>query len=128
VEIFTSYKLMFSAPMAKEHDASGSTIVLDLKVGKVPVSFRGEANGTFEVMRQVAPSFGPVHDRNVVAEALGLNAAEIEPDLPFRTAQRYDGPGQRSMVRLVGSSCRAEMWILPSNGKPTFCAGVLSRA
>lgn len=35
-------------------------------------------------MRQVPPVFGPVIDRGRVAEALGLDAAEIEPDLPIQ--------------------------------------------
>src|SRR3984893_15870814 len=49
--------------------APHATIVLDLKIGKVPVSFHQQADGAFGEMRQVAPSFGPVHDRSVVAEA-----------------------------------------------------------
>ena len=69
----------------KLNDASASTIVLDLRVGKVPVSFREDADGLFGEMRQVLPIFGPVHDRNAVADALGLDAAEIEPDLPIQT-------------------------------------------
>jgi trans-2,3-dihydro-3-hydroxyanthranilate isomerase len=69
----------------KAHDASDSTIVLDLKVGRAPVSFHEEANGTFGEMRQIAPSFGRVHDRSVIAEALGLEPAAIEPDLPIQT-------------------------------------------
>jgi len=71
---------------SKEHQSvSASEVLLDLKVGKVPVSFREDADGTFGEMRQVSPSFGPVHDRSVVAEALGLESAEIEPDLPVQT-------------------------------------------
>jgi trans-2,3-dihydro-3-hydroxyanthranilate isomerase len=77
--------LRLPASLAKAHDASGSTIVLDLKVGKVPVTFHEETDGTFGEMRQVAPSFGPVHDRKAVAEALGLEIAELEPDLPIQT-------------------------------------------
>src|ERR1700730_9194809 len=77
--------LRLATSRAKAHDASDSTIVLDLQVGKVPVSFHEEADGTFGEMRQVAPSFGRVHDRSVVAEALGLDGAELEPDLPIQT-------------------------------------------
>lgn len=76
--------LRLATNKAKAHDASDSTIVLDLKVGKVPVSFHEEADGTFGEMRQVAPSFGKVHDHSVVAEALGLDASEIESDLPIQ--------------------------------------------
>ena len=62
-----------------------SEILLDLKVGKVPVSFRADAQGTFGEMRQMEPSFGPAHDRSAVAETLGLNVADFEPELPIQT-------------------------------------------
>lgn len=62
-----------------------STVVLDLKVGKVPVSFREDRDDLFGEMQQVSPVFGQVHDRSAVADALGLDAAEIEPDLPIQT-------------------------------------------
>jgi hypothetical protein len=77
--------LRLASGTVKANDASASTIVLDLKVGKVPVSFREDADGLFGEMRQVLPIFGLVHDRNAVADALGLDAAEIEPDLPIQT-------------------------------------------
>ena len=77
--------LRLATSRAKAHDSSDSTIVLDLKVGKVPVSFHEDTDGTFGEMRQVAPSFGKVHDRSVVAEALGLDAGEVEPELPIQT-------------------------------------------
>jgi trans-2,3-dihydro-3-hydroxyanthranilate isomerase len=69
----------------KANGASVSTIVLDLKVGRVPVSFREDEDGLFGEMRQVLPVFGSVHDRSAVAESLGLSAGEIEPDLPIQT-------------------------------------------
>jgi trans-2,3-dihydro-3-hydroxyanthranilate isomerase len=36
-------------------DASSSVVVLNLKVGKVPVSFRDDADGLFGEMQQVPP-------------------------------------------------------------------------
>lgn len=64
---------------------AASTIVLDLKVGKVPVSFHATTRGIFGEMKQVDPVFGQVHDRNRVAQILGLDIAELEPDLPIQT-------------------------------------------
>lgn len=81
----TVLRTRLASGTAKANEASTSTIVLDLKVGKVPVSFREDADGLFGEMRQVLPVFGPMHDRNAVADALGLDAAEIEPDLPIQT-------------------------------------------
>jgi trans-2,3-dihydro-3-hydroxyanthranilate isomerase len=69
----------------KAGDISASTMLLDLKVGKVPVSFREDENGIFGEMRQVPPVFGLMHDRDQVAEALGLKVLELEPDLPVQT-------------------------------------------
>jgi trans-2,3-dihydro-3-hydroxyanthranilate isomerase len=77
--------LRLATNRAKTLDASDLTIVLDLKVGKVPVSFHDDTDGTFGEMRQVPPSFGKVHDRSVVAEALGLQVDEVESDLPIQT-------------------------------------------
>jgi trans-2,3-dihydro-3-hydroxyanthranilate isomerase len=73
-----------SGTVSADH-TSPSTIVLDLKVGKVPVSFREDADGLFGEMRQVPPVFGALHKVRAVAKALGLNAAQIESDLPIQT-------------------------------------------
>jgi len=81
--VLRNLRLATSRP--KTLDASDSTIVLDLKVGKVPVSFHEDTDGTFGEMRQVPPSFGKVHDRTIVAEALGLKVDEVESDLPIQT-------------------------------------------
>jgi len=77
--------LRLATSRAKTLDASDSTIVLDLNVGKVPVSFHEDTDGTFGEMRQVPPSFGKIHDRTVVADALGLKVDEVESDLPIQT-------------------------------------------
>jgi trans-2,3-dihydro-3-hydroxyanthranilate isomerase len=66
-------------------DTAVSTIVLSMKVGKVPVSFHEDQNGTFGEMRQIPPIFGRVHDRNTVAAALGLSVTEFDSDIPIQT-------------------------------------------
>lgn len=64
---------------------SVAEIVLDLKVGKVPVSFREDSPGSvFGEMRQVDPMFGPVHDRDTVAALLDLRASDIA-EWPIQT-------------------------------------------
>jgi trans-2,3-dihydro-3-hydroxyanthranilate isomerase len=60
-------------------------ITLSLKVGKVPVSFREDAERVFGEMRQPEPMFLDVHDRKAVAAALGLKPDQIEADLPLQT-------------------------------------------
>jgi trans-2,3-dihydro-3-hydroxyanthranilate isomerase len=77
--------LRMGSGTAKMNDALASTVVLDLKVGKVPVSFHESVDGLFGEMQQVPPVFGRVHERSTVATVLGLNADDIEPDPPIQT-------------------------------------------
>lgn len=66
--------------------ASASQIVLDLKVGKVPVSFQTDALGkTFGEMRQVPPIFGPLHDKDAVARLHNLLPGDISEEGPVQT-------------------------------------------
>jgi trans-2,3-dihydro-3-hydroxyanthranilate isomerase len=71
--------------VTRTEGASSSVVVLNLKVGKVPVSFRDDPDGLFGEMQQVPPVFGRVHERSAVASILGLDADEIESDLPIQT-------------------------------------------
>jgi len=60
-------------------------VVLDLKVGKIPVRFE-ELNGKlFGEMQQRAPVMGSFHDKRAVALAAGLEPDAIDPDLPVQT-------------------------------------------
>lgn len=72
-------------PARKGAPESISTILLDLKVGKVPVFFTKATKTLFGEMRQVPPIFGPMHDRAAVAQALGLPLDDIESDVPIQT-------------------------------------------
>jgi hypothetical protein len=50
-----------------------SKIALDLKVGKIPVTFTRDAEGQlFGEMQQVDPAFGKIHERATVANLLGV--------------------------------------------------------
>jgi trans-2,3-dihydro-3-hydroxyanthranilate isomerase len=73
----------------KSGSANGSDlaeITLDLKVGKVPVTFRKDFSGdVFGEMRQVDPFFGPVHDRDTIAGLLGLSPNDISTEAPIQT-------------------------------------------
>ena len=61
-------------------------ITLDLKVGKVPVTFRTDSSSNiFGEMRQVNPIFGVVHDRETIAGLLDLAPGEISSDAPIQT-------------------------------------------
>lgn len=60
-------------------------IVLDLKVGKVPVRFEVRDNRLFGEMRQVDPKFGANHAHAEVAKVLGVMASELDESLPIQT-------------------------------------------
>jgi len=60
-------------------------IVLDLKVGKVPVQFETRNGHLFGEMHQAKPQFGRTHSHTAVANVLGLPVAELDEDLPIQT-------------------------------------------
>lgn len=60
--------------------ASGDTIMLNLKVGQIPVA----VHGGLLVMRQRPPVFGGTVDRNEIAAVFGLPADAIREDFPIQ--------------------------------------------
>ena len=61
-------------------------IVLDLKVGKIPVAFKDDQSGAvFGEMQQVEPEFGQVHQREAVAAILGINPEDISNEGAIQT-------------------------------------------
>jgi len=61
-------------------------ISLDLKVGKIPVTFHAEASGSiFGEMHQVDPVFGQIHDRAKVADLIGIKPGDISDEWPVQT-------------------------------------------
>ena len=66
--------------------ASVTQIVLDLKVGKIPVTFTDDGSGAvFGEMQQVEPVFGQIHQRETVAALIGVSPAEISDEGPIQT-------------------------------------------
>jgi len=65
--------------------APAAEIVLDLKVGKVPVSFQQRDGRLFGEMRQVDPQFGREHSHEEVAKLLGLPLSELDESLPIQS-------------------------------------------
>lgn len=60
-------------------------VALDLKVGKIPVSFAMRDGRPFGVMTQRDPEFGQIHTREAVARAAGLQPVDIADDVPIQT-------------------------------------------
>ena len=65
--------------------SSAREIVLDLKLGKIPVRFEERDGLLFGEMRQADPQFGATHPHDVIAGVLGLSVAELDEDLPIQT-------------------------------------------
>ena len=62
-----------------------SEIALELKVGKIPVTFHTENDGkVFAEMRQKDAEFGEIHARDAVAPLLGVQADDIADDVPIQ--------------------------------------------
>jgi trans-2,3-dihydro-3-hydroxyanthranilate isomerase len=63
-----------------------SRIELDLKIGRIPVTFTDDGSGAvFGEMLQVNPVFGRVHSRETVASVIGVNPEEISEEAPIQT-------------------------------------------
>jgi trans-2,3-dihydro-3-hydroxyanthranilate isomerase len=60
-------------------------VALDLKVGKIPVSFTSTPDGRFGEMTQRDPEFGKIHDATEIAKATDIPLAEIDTSFPIQT-------------------------------------------
>jgi trans-2,3-dihydro-3-hydroxyanthranilate isomerase len=56
------------------------TVVLNLKVGQIPISF---AQDGYSWMKQMEPTFGRVHGPEILAEVLSLDIGEIDARYPI---------------------------------------------
>jgi trans-2,3-dihydro-3-hydroxyanthranilate isomerase len=60
-------------------------ISLELKAGKIPVTFHNESDGqVFGEMRQKDAEFGETHPRDAVAPLVGLKVDDIADDVPIQ--------------------------------------------
>jgi trans-2,3-dihydro-3-hydroxyanthranilate isomerase len=68
-----------------QQQLGGDQIVLDLKVGKIPVRFEQQGPFLFGEMCQAKPIFGVHHSHAEVAKILGLASSELDENLPVQT-------------------------------------------
>jgi len=57
---------------------------LNLKVGRIPVTFKQHSNGDILWMKQNPPQFGPVSEPAEIADVLRLNEADIDARFPVQ--------------------------------------------
>jgi trans-2,3-dihydro-3-hydroxyanthranilate isomerase len=65
--------------------STAEEIVLDLKVGKIPVRFEQRDGLLFGEMRQADPQFGATHPHDAIAGLLGVPVSELDENLPIQT-------------------------------------------
>jgi len=81
---FAGHPTLGTAWFLRQH-SSDDEIVLDLKVGKIPVRFEQRDGLLFGEMRQAEPQFGSTHPHDVIAGVLGLPLSELDHNLPIQT-------------------------------------------
>lgn len=72
--------------VALRGNGGAERIVLDLNVGRVPVTFEAaDGKPAFGEMTQVDPVFGAQHDREAIAQATGVPLEDFDDSLPIQT-------------------------------------------
>jgi trans-2,3-dihydro-3-hydroxyanthranilate isomerase len=71
---------------ARRGQSGAQQVVLELNVGRVPVSFEDSAGKpAFGEMTQIEPTFGMQHEREAIAQATGLHVEDFDDSLPIET-------------------------------------------
>lgn len=71
---------------SKTQPVAAKRVVLDVKVGSIPVEFTSDAAGhIFGEMHQKDPTFGQIHDRDTVAGLMGIKPTDISDNAPIQT-------------------------------------------
>lgn len=82
---FAGHPTLGTAWYLRQQPGSTEEVVLDLKVGKIPVRFEQRDGMQFGEMRQAEPQFGATHPHDVIANVLGVPVAELDERLPIQT-------------------------------------------
>jgi trans-2,3-dihydro-3-hydroxyanthranilate isomerase len=81
---FAGHPTLGTAWYLRQH-SSDDEIVLDLKVGRIPVRFEQRDGLLFGEMRQAEPQFGRMHSHAEVAKVLGVDVSELDENIPIQT-------------------------------------------
>ncbi len=81
---FAGHPTLGTAWYLRQH-SSDEEIILDLKVGKIPVRFEQRDGLLFGEMRQAEPQFGRTHSHAEVAKVLGVAGSELDESIPIQT-------------------------------------------
>ncbi len=84
---FAGHPTLGTAYVIRQHIAEGTInkVVLNLKVGQIPVTFEKDREGQEIVwMKQIPPIFGKIFEADQVSEVLGLDVNEIDSKFPIQ--------------------------------------------
>jgi len=81
---FAGHPTLGTAWYLRQH-SSANEIVLDLKIGKIPVRFEQRDGLQFGEMRQADPQFGRLHPHADIASVLGIAVSDLDESLPIQT-------------------------------------------
>jgi trans-2,3-dihydro-3-hydroxyanthranilate isomerase len=84
---FAGHPTLGTAYVIRQNIAEGTInkVVLNLKVGQIPVTFEKDREGQEILwMKQIPPIFGKIFDAEQVSEVLGLDANEIDSKFPIQ--------------------------------------------
>jgi trans-2,3-dihydro-3-hydroxyanthranilate isomerase len=81
---FAGHPTLGTAWYLRQHSTEDE-IVLDLKVGRIPVRFMQRDGQLFGEMHQSDPQFGRTHPHAEVAKVLGVALSELDENLPIET-------------------------------------------
>jgi trans-2,3-dihydro-3-hydroxyanthranilate isomerase len=106
---FAGHPTLGTAAVLREKGA-GDEVKLELNVGTVPVRFSERGGRTFGEMTQINPTFGRVHDRGAVADAIGIPVKELDPTLPIQTVSTGNPIAIVPFARLAALEHWAPNW------------------
>jgi len=83
---FAGHPTLGTATALRSIRGATDEVVLDLRVGKIPVTFKmAEGDLPFAEMRQRDPVAGVVHAREDIARITGVRIEDFDPQLPIQT-------------------------------------------
>ena len=96
--------------MVLRGNSGAQEVVLNLKVGKIPVRFSERQGLSFAMMTQRNPEFGQTHSREAVARAAGLNRNDIAEDVPIQSVSTGNAFAMVPLKSLKALQSLAPTW------------------
>jgi trans-2,3-dihydro-3-hydroxyanthranilate isomerase len=106
---FAGHPTLGTAAVLRGTD-SRNEVALELNVGSIPVRFSDRGGRPFGEMPQADPTFGQVHDRGRVADAMGVPVEELDRTSPIQTVSTGNPVAVVPFLRLATLQRWAPDW------------------